>query len=59
MYALQARLKAIYRWVAFKMDTDYKEYGPMCDVPDYDGWYEWRGRCIAFRKTDGTVQFVW
>jgi hypothetical protein len=41
------------------MDTEYKTYSAASETAGYVGWYEWRGRCIAFRKADGTVQFVW
>lgn len=58
-HELKARVKAIFRWLAFQTGTEYKAYDELSDVPGYDGWYEWRGRCVAFKMDDGTVQFVW
>lgn len=60
MYYAIARLKAIFRYFVYHLGVViFVPYGEGSDVPGYTGSFEWRGRCIAFEQTDGTVQFVW
>lgn len=61
MYMLIARLKAIFRWLAFQIGKPtYSAYSYAArKTSGYAGSYGWRGRCVAFRRDDGSVQFVW
>lgn len=60
MYYAIARFKALFRWLAYRYgSTDYSAYSAASEVPGYEGSYTWRGRCVAFRRDDGTAQFVW
>ncbi len=54
------KVKGMIRWVLYKsyIGVIYHEYTDPEDV-GYLGYYEHFGRCIAFRKMDGKIQFVW
>jgi hypothetical protein len=64
------KIKAIIRWLRYQMRIGivyetYSENGEVDDmeldynVGGYVGWYKARGKCIAFRAIDGTIQFRW
>jgi hypothetical protein len=59
MMAMIYRTKALIRWVCYtlRIKISYHKYGYDCG--GYQGWYESRGRCIAFRENDGRIQFHW
>ena len=60
MYYAIARFKSFFRWLVYRYGSPaYGAYSAASDVPGYDGWYTWRGRVVAFRRDDGTPQFVW
>lgn len=72
-YEITARLKAIFRWLVFHLgDPKFFPYSDVArETSGYAGWYEWRGRVIAFQRVvknhEGRyitfrvvrVQFVW
>jgi hypothetical protein len=45
----------------FRPLTAEKNYSNPDEVGGYDGWIESRltGNCLAFRRDDGRLQFVW
>ncbi len=60
MYHAIARIKTLGRWLAYRSGTTkYNAYSAASDVPGYDGSYTWWGRCVAFRRDDGQIQFTW
>lgn len=60
-YHLIAQIKAVYRVALFYLGSP--EFSPYSDAAretsGYEGSYAVRGRCVAFRRNDGTRQFVW
>jgi hypothetical protein len=58
---LEYRVKALWRWllyVGLRRAVRYRAYGVESDT-GYKGWYEIGGRVIAFRRLDGSNQFLW
>jgi len=60
-YVVIAQIKSIVRWLAFQFGSPtYCAYSQAArETSGYDGWYEMRGRVIAFKRTFGGDQFVW
>lgn len=60
-YILIARIKGLFRWLAFELGTTtFSAYSDVTrESSKYDGWYEWRGRVIAFRRSQEGIQSVW
>ena len=54
------KVKGAIRWMLYqsRLGVTYDEYKDPEDV-GYLGSYDHFGRCIAFRKLDGSIQFVW
>ena len=55
-------IKAVIRWLRYQIrwGVAYHSYSRIeTDSHGYLGWYEARDSCLAFRKTDGRLQFRW
>lgn len=53
-----ARLRALRRFIIFKLfSVQYCAYSAGSQA-GFDGWYEWRNRLVAFRDGD-YLQFRW
>ena len=58
IYHLIAIIKGIRR--RFLVDkAEYKTYTNSDNVGGWHGWYEYDGKCVAFRDTEGKISFVW
>ena len=57
---LPYRIKAVIRWLRYslRIGISFHSYEPH-EAGTCLGWYEARGRCIAFLEHDGTRQFIW
>lgn len=52
-------IKWLFRWLAFHISPKgYRAYSSG-NVGGYSGSYDVLGRCIAFRREDGSIQFRW
>jgi hypothetical protein len=58
---LKYRIKAIYRWFVMHLarNVEYSAYSNPVAVGGYLGAYNWRDRCIAFKRFDGSIQYMW
>ena len=53
-------IKAMIRWVRYQMrvGVTYHPYEEW-EAGTYQGWYDHFGSCIAFKRDDGSVQWLW
>lgn len=53
------KIKALIRWLRFslRVGVSYHHYGSGEDCGQFVGYYQARGKCIAFRNEDGTIHF--
>jgi len=58
-------IKTVYRWLLWQFISITRQnvklgmYGPQDVTHGYRGWWEYRGRVIAFLRDDETNQFRW
>lgn len=59
------KVKALVRWLRYslRVGVSYHAYdNAQVESANFEhprGWYEARGKTIAFRGSDGGVQFLW